>query len=83
MRSIWYPLLTVLFFSGMAACHAAVNEIPLTINTDNTSGSALSLNITQPQAESVVRSNPVTVSGNVSSGVNLDATSKCGCREGL
>jgi hypothetical protein len=71
MTRIWYTLLAVLIFSGMAACQAAVNGIPLTVNTGSTGGSVLALNITQPQDESVVRSNPVTVSGNVSSGAEV------------
>jgi len=68
MRSIYYPLFVVLLLLVMAACQAAVSSIPLTVNTGSTDGSALSLNITQPQDESVVRSNPITVSGNASSG---------------
>jgi hypothetical protein len=71
MRSIWYPLLAIIIFSGLAACQAAGSGIPSTVNTDNTSGSVLALNITQPQDESIVRSNPVTVSGNVSGGAEV------------
>jgi hypothetical protein len=71
MRRIYYPLLAVLLFLGMAACQAAVNGIPFTVNTGGTGGGVLSLNITQPQDESVVRSNPVTVSGNVSGGAEV------------
>ena len=71
MRGIYYPLFVVLLLLGMAACQAAVSSIPLTVNTGSTDGSGLSLNITQPQDESVVRSNPITVSGNVSSGAEV------------
>jgi len=71
MRSIWFPLLAVLFFSGMAACQAAVNGIPLAVNTGSTGDSALSLYITRPQDESVVRSNPIAVSGNVRGGAEV------------
>jgi len=71
MRSIWFPLLAVLLFAGLAACQAAVRDIPPISSTDNTSGIALSLNITQPQDESIVRINPVTVSGSVSSGAEV------------
>jgi len=71
MRSIWLPLLAVLLFSGVVACQAVAKETPLTVNTDGTGGSALSLTITQPQDESVVRSNPITVSGSVIGGVEV------------
>ena len=33
MRSIWYMLLTILLLAVMAACQAAVNGIPLMVNT--------------------------------------------------
>ena len=71
MRSIWYPLLAVLLFLGMAACQAAANRMPLAVNTGSSVGSVLRLNITQPQDESVVRSNPIMVSGNVRGGAEV------------
>jgi hypothetical protein len=71
MRSIWLPLLAVLLFLGVAACQAVAKETPLMVNTNGTGGSALSLTVTQPQDESVVRSNPIMVSGSVSGAVEV------------
>jgi len=60
----------VLVIIMLAACQ---NNAPGLMTADNGSQAAagVTLNITQPQDESVVRSNPVTVSGSVPSGIEV------------
>jgi hypothetical protein len=58
------PVLAILVIITLASCQ---NNLP-GLTTANNSGpvtAGITLNITQPQDESVVRSNPVTVTGSV------------------
>jgi hypothetical protein len=74
MKSHWYPLIALMILAVMVACQAVAGGLPVADNHGaeaSSSGTVMVLNITQPQDESVVRSNPVTVSGNVTSGVDV------------
>jgi len=64
MRSLLILLGAGLLFSALISCQAGVSILPLTIDNLGNGGNVLRLNITGPVDESVVRSNPVTVSGN-------------------
>ena len=74
MRSLWILLGLGLLISVLICCQAGNSGLPFAIDSDNGSGNALNtlkLNITGPVDESVVRSNPVTVSGNTEPGVDM------------
>jgi hypothetical protein len=74
MRSLYILLSLGLLISVLICCQAGNSGLPFAIDSDNGSGNALNtlkLNITGPIDESVVRSNPVTVSGNTEPGVDM------------
>jgi len=71
MRSLWMLLGAGLLISVLICCQAGNSVLPVVNDTGNGSGNALKLNITGPVDESVVRSNPVTVSGNTEPGVDM------------
>ena len=65
MRSLWIPGV-VLIIAVLIGCQAVVNGTPDSnnYNAPGLNGVELTLSITHPVDESVVRSNPITVSGN-------------------
>jgi hypothetical protein len=71
MRSLWIPGV-VLIISALIGCQAGINGLAVSNDSNNAGpNGALTLNITQPMDESVVRSNPITVSGNTRPGVDV------------
>lgn len=71
MRFLWIVLGVGLLFSILISCQAGVTGLPVVINSNNPDGDILKLDITGPVDESVVRSSPVTVSGNTVPGADL------------
>jgi hypothetical protein len=65
MKSLWIAV-ALLIFSVLAGCQAVAAGLSNSGGSDNTSGSdSLALNVTQPANESIVRTSPVTVTGNI------------------
>lgn len=65
MRILWIPVIVVLIIVMLVGCQ---NSSIGLVSAGNTHGSTnITMTITQPQDESIVRSNPVTVSGSVPS----------------
>ena len=71
MRSLWILLGFGLLISALICCQAGNSVFPITDGNGISGGSTLKLNITGPVDESIVRSNPVTVSGNTEPGVDM------------
>jgi hypothetical protein len=74
MRSLWMLLGAILLISALICCQAGNSGLPVVSDSGNGNGNVsntLKLNITGPVDESVVRSNPVTVSGNTEPGVDM------------
>ena len=71
MRSLWILLGFGLLISVLICCQAGNGVLPITDGNGSSGGSTLKLNITGPVDESVVRSNPVTVSGNTEPGADM------------
>ncbi|MGD0854839.1 MAG: hypothetical protein ABSA18_03445 [Dehalococcoidia bacterium] len=71
MRSLWILLGLGLVISVLICCQAGNGVLPVVSYSDTGSGNTLKLNITGPVDESVVRSSPVTVSGNTEPGVDM------------
>jgi hypothetical protein len=74
MRSLWILLGVGLLVTMLIGCRPGGAGLSFTSDNANDSGNALStlkLNITGPVDESVVRSNPITVSGNTEAGADV------------
>lgn len=72
MRALWISGV-VLIISALIGCQDGVNGLAAAKDTDSTglNGGGLTLNVTQPMDESVVRSNPITVSGNTAESADV------------
>jgi hypothetical protein len=70
VKILWVPMIAVLVIIMLVGCQ---NNSQGLVKADNLGqGTAnITLSITQPQDESVVRSSPVTVSGSVPSGIEV------------
>ncbi len=64
-------LLAVSIISLVGGCQGTSTPTPIVNNNGTQVGNGLSLSITQPQDESVVRTNPITVSGTASAGSDV------------
>jgi len=73
MRSISILLGMALMIVALPGCHTAVSGLPVSSINGNVNSDigALTLNVTQPMDESIVRSNPITVSGNTKPGADI------------
>jgi len=71
MISLWILLDLGLLISVLICCQAGNGGMPVVSYSDNGSGNTLKLNIAGPVDESVVRSSPVTVTGNTEPGVDM------------
>lgn len=69
MRSLWI-VAVVLAISALVGCQAGIFASTDSSNAGG-NGNGLKLNITQPVDESVVRSNPLTVTGNTQSDADV------------
>ncbi|GEM_PF-567898 len=67
VRGLWISL-AVLIIAGLAGCQAVMAGSAPDISQQN---EGLALVVTQPQDESIVRSNPLVVSGNTSPGAQV------------
>jgi hypothetical protein len=65
MKSPWI-VGAVLIIAILFGCQAVVTGLPGSDLNSNTNGPAgLTLNVTQPTDESIVRSNPISITGNI------------------
>ena len=74
MRSLWILLGVGLLLTILIGCRPGAAGLPVASDNGNGSKNALSalkLSITGPVDESVVRSSPVTVSGNTEAGADV------------
>jgi hypothetical protein len=71
MKWLGLSLLVVIAISMVGGCQGSNAPAPVVNNNGTQVGNGLSLNITQPQDESVVRTNPVTISGTASAGSDI------------
>lgn len=77
MRSLIILFMAVFIIAVVGGCQVAYSGTPVVVSYDNTDSNLLTLKITQPQDESVVRSNPLAVSGTVTlpSEITVDGVS--------
>ena len=73
MRSLWILLGAVLLISLLFSCQPAGAALPVSDNGNGSSGplSTVALNITGPMDESIIRSSPVSVTGNTEPGADV------------
>ncbi|MDD5313076.1 MAG: hypothetical protein PHO26_08595 [Dehalococcoidia bacterium] len=67
MRS-WFIITAVCTIAILIGCQSTANGTPVSLNNVNQNVNGLTLNVTQPLDESVVRVSPVTVSGSTAAG---------------
>jgi hypothetical protein len=67
MRSLIILFMAVFIITVVAGCQIAYGGTPVLVSYDKSDANLLTLKITQPQDESVVRSTPLAVSGTVTS----------------
>jgi hypothetical protein len=67
----WFLIAAVFIIAILIGCQGAANGTPVSINNGIQNGNGLTLSVTQPIDESVVRTSPVTVSGNTSAGAEV------------
>ena len=71
MKWLGLSLLTIIIISLVGGCQGSSAPTPIVSNNGTQVGNGLSLSITQPQDESVVRTNPITISGTASAGSDV------------
>jgi len=64
-------LLALIIISLVGGCQSSPSQVPVVSNNGVQVGDGLTLSITQPQDESVVRTNPVTISGTATAGSDV------------
>lgn len=77
MNRLWLPVFAFLLTTSLIGCQVAANSADSYSSTDtgnsngNSNGNGLTLNVTQPLDESVVRASPVSVSGSTAAGAEV------------
>jgi hypothetical protein len=83
MNRLWLPVFAFLLTTSLIGCQVAANSADSYSSTDtgnsngnsngngNDNGNGLTLNVTQPLDESVVRASPVSVSGSTAAGAEV------------
>lgn len=79
MNRLWLPVFAFLLTTLLIGCQVAANSADSYSSTDtgnsngnsNGNGNGLTLNVTQPLDESVVRASPVSVSGSTALGAEV------------
>ena len=77
MNRLWLPVFAFLLTTLLIGCQVAANSADSYSSTNtgnsngNGNGNGLTLNVTQPLDESVVRASPVSVSGSTAAGAEV------------